>query len=71
MGNRYGVRFSDASLEWSQVSAIHPTLDIALLSLEKPHKGEYPIISLQKPTAGVSVVALGTESDDFSLVQLP
>lgn len=68
-GKRYGVRFADTGIEWAQVRATHPTLDIALLSLENPHEGKYPTISTQKLTAGLSVVALGIESESFSLAQ--
>jgi S1-C subfamily serine protease len=69
-GKRYGVRFSDTRIEWAQVRATHPILDIALLSLKNPRKSEYYSISHQNATVGLSVVALGIQSEEFSLKQL-
>ncbi len=63
-GDRYGIRFSDGTLEWAVPSSIHPTLDLALLSLDSAKKRHYLWLASRWWDIGMSVIAFGalTES---------
>ncbi len=66
-GNRYGVRFVDASLASVVSLTLHPSLDLALLSLDSPHRTQYPRISSQKPSLQSPVIAFGAQTQDATI----
>jgi S1-C subfamily serine protease len=68
-GKRYGVRFMDASLASVASLSLHPSLDLALLSLDLPHRTQYPRISSQKPSLQGPVIAFGTQTQDTTIAE--
>lgn len=70
MGERYGIRFADKEIEWARPVSLHPTLDLALLTLETHKKRSFvPVIASQvflRP--GDLVVASGTLPESQSFV---
>lgn len=68
-GKRYGVRFSDLSLASVVSLTLHPSLDLALLSLDSPHRTQYSRISSQKPSPQTPVIAFGAEIQDTTIAE--
>ncbi len=68
-GKRYGVRFMDASLASVASLSLHPSLDLALLSLDSPYRTQYPRISSQKPSLQGPVIAFGAETQDATIAE--
>lgn len=68
-GKRYGARFNDSSLASVVSLTLHPNLDLALLSLDLPHRTQYPRISSQKPSLQSPVIAFGTQTQDTTIAE--
>ncbi len=70
MGERYGIRFFDKEIEWGRPIALHPTLDVALMTLENhPQRDFIPLIASRTfLRLGDVVIAFGALPESQSFV---